>query len=99
MYIAVLDHMKEAMGETFIMSTGDTWSIEDMARHVQGLMLKHTGHEVTLHFASEPDRPLDIPVLQGSSAKARRLLGWEPEYTIAEAIEQAFIEWQEVIGG
>jgi UDP-glucose 4-epimerase len=36
-----------------------------------------------------PARPGDVPGVYTRSARARRLLGWEPAYTVAEGIEHA----------
>ena len=50
------------------------------------------------HFESEivwntiPKRPLDIAVLVGDYSKAKRILGWEPKFTLEEGLRNNLSE-------
>ena len=96
-YCAILGNRNGAVGEAFNICTGDSWTIGDMALKVAEYIAKKTGKRVEVEFSNTPDRPLDIPRLQGSNEKIRRVLGWQPLYTIGQAIEQAADEWLEVL--
>ena len=93
-YVAVVEHLSVANGQTFNICTGDSWSIRDMADYVAKSVGQRLGETVTVDFGQMPDRPLDIPVLQGSPSRAKAVLGWAPKYSIAEALDQAIGEWQ-----
>lgn len=95
-YVLMIEKGSVALnGETFVMASGDAWSIEEMAKFVVEIHERESGHAVALSFSETPDRPLDIPILQGDPLKAHRRLDWSTSYTIAGAIEEAYREWHE----
>lgn len=97
-YVAALAHREEAVGQMFNICTGGAVSIVEMAQLVANYVGRRLGLPVGVEFSKEPDRPLDIARLQGSNAKAKRLLGWTPQYTIEQALERAADEWIERLG-
>lgn len=88
---------KQAIGQAVNLCTGKAYSIADMANMVALIIGQRTGRSVKVSFDKEPDRPQDIQKLQGSYAKAKRLLGWAPKYSLLEGLEIAISEWQEVL--
>ena len=96
-YVAALEHPELAKGETFNVATGTAISIEEMAHRVAFHVERKMEKSVTVSFSRVPDRPLDIPVLHGSNEKIRRVLGWEPRYTIEQGLEMAVDEWLTVL--
>lgn len=98
LYLLAIENPARAKGETFNACTGEAWTIEEMANYVAEEIRISYGRDVKVSFAAEPDRPVDIPVLMGTNAKAEHLLGWEPAYTVATAIKQAIREWAERLG-
>ncbi len=69
-----------------------------MATFVANIVGQRLSRTVSVDFGQVPDRPLDIPVLQGSASRALALLGWESRYSIAEALDKAVEEWRQVLG-
>ena len=41
------------------------------------------------------DRPLDIPKLEGSYQRAKRILDWVPRTTLNDGIRMAVSEWRD----
>ena len=93
-YLAVVEHLAAARGQTFNLCTGDAWSISDMVQYVAKAVGQRQGRTVSVDFGQMSDRPLDIPILQGSASRAKDLLGWAPQYTIAQGLDKAIDEWQ-----
>lgn len=100
-YVAILDMLasnpQAVYGQTFNLCTGDAWSIGDMARYVGEQVSELCDMQVTVSFTEVPDRPLDIPILQGSAQRAQDVLGWRPAYTIRTGIQCAVREWAKVL--
>lgn len=96
-YIHAVDRWDKLVGETLNICTGNAWSIKEMAETVahytEGLLRK----PVQVDFYERPDRPLDIPRLQGNNIKARELLKWVPGYSFSTGIKKAVEEWAQVL--
>lgn len=111
-YVAALAHLDEAKGNAFNVCTGDSWTIEQMARKVAELVDReyprivpsgtapqfNTRGKVEVSFSAVPDRPLDIDTLWGNNEKAKVILGWKPEHTIESGLHLAVKEWAQVLG-
>ena len=69
-----------------------------MAEYVAKAVGHRLGKTVTVDFGQMPDRPLDIPILQGSASRAKAVLGWQPQYSIAQGLDKAMDEWQARLG-
>ncbi|WP_340101713.1 dTDP-glucose 4,6-dehydratase [Salinibaculum salinum] len=76
---------EEAVGEVINAGTGSDISINDLAKLIasEGTEIKHVEHH---HPQSE------VQKLLGSYEKANELLGWEPEVSLEEGVEQ-LREW------
>jgi UDP-glucose 4-epimerase len=76
---------EEAVGEVINAGTGSDISINDLAELIasDGTEIKHVEHH---HPQSE------VQKLLGSYEKANKLLGWEPEVSLEEGVEQ-LREW------
>ena len=96
-YLAVLENWDRAVGETFNVTTGQTWQIRQMAEAVARIVQSQTGRRVEVTFEERPDRPWDIPKLHGSSEKIQKALGWKPRYDLEAGLEQAVHEWRMVL--
>jgi len=71
--------------ENYVVGTGKTWSVEDCARIAfasQGLDWKDYV-EVDKKFL----RPAEVDYLRADSAKARKVLGWQPKTSFAEMMK------------
>jgi UDP-glucose 4-epimerase len=73
--------------EAFNVGNGNGFSVREVIEAVERI----TGRRVT--SATAPRRPGDPPALVGSSAKARRMLGWAPKYDTLHAIIETAWTW------
>jgi GDPmannose 4,6-dehydratase len=72
--------------DDFVIATGHSRSVRDFCAHAFGaLELDYQDH-----VAVDPEfyRPADVELLCGSAAKARRVLGWEPQESFGGMIEE-----------
>ena len=88
----------EINGEAMNIGRGEGVTIEEMVKMVAGIVKEDTGKEIGISWDMEPDRPHDIQTLICSNEKAKRLLGWEPLYTLEEGLRIAVREWKEILG-
>ena len=85
-HILALNHLESgADSDVFNLGNGNGISVKEMietARHVTGK---------TIQMIESPRRPGDPDSLVGSASKARKILGWRPQYTeIKDIIETAW---------
>ena len=80
-------------GETLNLSSGSTWTIKDMVMSVVRAAVRIENKVVDFEFSEVPDRPLDIPILQGNGQKALEMIGWEASTDLDSKIERAYDEW------
>ena len=68
--------LAHSMPEDYIIATGETHSVRDWCE----LAFAHVGLDYRDHVVSDPElwRPAESVPLVGDSAKAKRLLHWEP---------------------
>jgi len=75
-------------GELINLGCGEDVSIRDTAT----LILDLLGNPVKAEFGALPDRPTEIWTMRSDSTKARELLGWKPQHSLAEGLEKT-IHW------
>jgi dTDP-glucose 4,6-dehydratase len=88
--IAACADADDAEGEVINLGTGAEISIRDLAERIIELV----GRDVTLALDEERLRPPESEVerLVADTAKARRLLGWEPAVKLDEGLQRT-IDW------
>ena len=96
-YLHAVDRWDKLIGETINVCTGNSWSIKEMTEVVAHYTEELLKKPVLVDFLEQPDRPLDIPKLQGDNTKARELLKWVPEYSFSAGIKKAVEEWAQVL--
>lgn len=71
--------------DDFVLATGETHSVRDLCEAA----FSFVGLDYREHVVSEPGefRSSESALLVGNPAKARRLLGWEPEVSFRELVE------------
>jgi GDPmannose 4,6-dehydratase len=71
--------------EDFILATGQTHSVRDLCEAAFSCV----GLDYREHVVADPGdfRPSEAALLVGNPAKARRLLGWQPEVSFRELVE------------
>ena len=91
-YVKALGNTK-VVGETIQVCTGKGYSTEETAT----IIAKLTGYRGDIVWNATPKRPLDAPILVGDNSKARKLLGWEPKYTLEEGLKKTIEHWNKVL--
>ena len=79
----ILNHNK---ADDFIISTGETRSIRDLCK----IVFSKLGMNYEDHVKTNPKfiRPEELNYLCGDSSKARKVLGWKPEYSYDLLIDE-----------
>ena len=88
-YLACLDNPK-AKGEIINFCTGRSTSIEQLVDMISELC-EYKGKII---WNTIPARPLDIKDLVGDYSKAKRLLKWEPDFTLEKGLELTVNFWK-----
>lgn len=78
--------------DDFVVATGETRSVRELCERVfSRLNLDYQDYVVQdARFM----RPQELPYLKGDSSKVRRVLGWEPETTFNELIDEMVDHWK-----
>jgi GDPmannose 4,6-dehydratase len=83
--------------DDWVVATGETRSVREMCEYVfRKLDLDYKDYVV-----QNPKflRPEELPYLKGDSSRIRNILGWKPEYTFNETMDEMINHWMNVIGG
>jgi len=91
-YVKALGN-KRAIGEVIQVCTGKGYTLEETA----GIIAKLTNFKGQVIWNSTPKRPLDAQILIGDNSKARKLLGWEPKYTLEEGLKKTIESWRKAL--
>jgi UDP-glucose 4-epimerase len=75
-------------GQLFNLGCGEDVSIRD----VTTLVLDLLGNPVEAHFGALPERPTEIWEMRCDNTRAREILGWKPQHSLAEGLKKT-IEW------
>lgn len=78
--------------DDFVVSTGITWSVRDMCDYVfskLGMNYKDYVVQNTKYI-----RPEELPYLKGDCTKAKTILGWKPEYTFEQMMDEIICHWE-----
>jgi GDP-mannose 4,6-dehydratase len=88
-YLVCIENQK-AIGEIFNFCTGKGTSIEQLANLVANL----TSYNGEVHWNTIPERPADIEVLVGNYEKAKRVLDWNPKFTLEKGLKKTIEFWK-----
>lgn len=92
-WLYVDDHVKgylktlgneNAIGETIQLCTGKGYTTKETA----DIIARLTGFKGEIMWNATPKRPIDAKILVGDNAKAKKLLDWEPSYTLEEGLKK-----------
>jgi GDPmannose 4,6-dehydratase len=77
--------LQQETAEDFVISTGETHSVEDFCR----LAFDHVGLDYKDHVITDPRfvRPAEVDLLLGDSSLAREKLGWEPTVSFEQLVQ------------
>ena len=92
-YLKALGNPK-ALGETIQLCTGKGYTTKETAE----IIAKLTGFKGKIRWNSTPPRPLDAKILIGDNSKAKKILGWEPKYSLEEGLNELITYWRKFYG-
>ena len=77
---------QQPKGDDYVVATGVTTTIREMA----DIAFRHVGLNASDYIVQDPKllRPAEVDVLLGDPSKAKRVLGWEPEISLAGLISE-----------
>jgi len=81
---------EKAIGEIFNFCTGRGVSIAQLAELVKEV----TDFKGDVVWGTIPKRPLDITVLVGDYSKSKKLLSWEPKFTLETGLKLTMGFWE-----
>jgi GDP-mannose 4,6-dehydratase len=93
-YLTCLGNEK-AIGEVFNFCTGKAVSIKQLVQ----LIAELCGFRNEVVWDTIPSRPLDINVLVGDYSKAKKILNWEPKFTLEEGLRLTIDFWKKKLLG
>ncbi len=82
-----------AIGHAFNFCTGRGVTIAQLVKIIGEL----TGYKGEVFWNTIPKRPLDIDILIGDNSKAKKILDWEPKYSLEEGLNLCVEYWKEKI--
>ena len=85
---AILNHNKSG---DFVVATGKTHSIKDF--YVCVFQTLGISTDCIKHDARYT-RPEELDILRGDASKAHKTLGWEPEYSFLEMVDEMIEHWE-----
>ena len=76
--------LQQDRADDYVIATGRTTTVRQMCE----IAFAHCGLEIDDHLVIDPKlfRPAEVDVLLGDAAKARRVLGWEPQISLEAMI-------------
>ena len=83
--------------DDFVVATGETHSVREMC----DIVFKYLDMDYKEYVVQNPKflRPEELPYLRGDASKARKILGWEPEYTFERLMKEMVDHWMDVLQG
>jgi GDPmannose 4,6-dehydratase len=88
--------LQQDVSDDWVVATGETRSVREMCEYVfRKLDLDYKDYVVQ---NSKFLRPEELPYLKGDSSRIRNILGWKPEYTFNETMDEMINHWLNVFG-
>lgn len=77
--------LQQEKPDSYVVATGETHSV----KHLLELAFRHVGLDYREYVETDAEllRPAEVHHLRGDAAKARKILGWEPQITFPQLIE------------
>jgi nucleoside-diphosphate-sugar epimerase len=82
-------------GKVFNIGGGEEVAMRDLAQTILGLM----GNPITPEIGALPDRPTEIWHMRSDSTKARDALGYRPQRSLAEGLEETIAWYRSELDG
>lgn len=81
---------KKAIRQEIQLCTGKGYTTKETAEVIARLV----GYKGEITWNSTPPRPLDARILIGDYSKAKKLLGWEPHYSLEQGLRKTIDYWK-----
>jgi len=77
--------LQQEKPDSYVIATGETHSV----KHLLEIAFQHVGLDYRNYVETDAEllRPAEVHHLRGNSAKAQKVLGWQPQVSFAELIE------------
>jgi len=85
--------MQHTQPDDYVVATGEQRSVRDFCR----IVFEKVGlDDYSKYVVSSPryHRPYELVNLRGDSTKARRVLGWEPQYTFEQLVDEMIAHFE-----
>jgi len=92
--LAILAENPEALNTLYNVAFGERISLNELADTLKSLLSAHDPAIADLPILHGPERLGDVPHSQASIDKARRLLGYNPQYNVQDGLKEA-VAWYE----
>ncbi len=78
----------------WVVATGETRSVRDMCKYV--FIKLGLNYEDYIKINPKYLRPEELPYLRGDSSRIRQELGWKPEYTFENLMDEMIEHWAKI---
>jgi len=82
---AMWEILQQPKPEDYVISTGETHTIREFVKEAFDLV--GLNYEDYLVISDQYKRPAEVPALLGNSAKAKKILGWNPQVKFKELVK------------
>lgn len=81
--------------DDFVVTTGETHSVRDLVE----IVFRKLDLDFEKHVKQDKRymRPEELPYLRGDASKARSILGWEPQVSFEQLVDEMIQHWVSVI--
>lgn len=91
-HLAATTPSAKAFGQVFNTAVGERFDLNRMVQLIKTNLAEYDSKIVNVEVKYGPQRQGDIPHSLASIEKAKRLLGYQPDYTFEEGLKEA-LEW------
>ena len=78
--------LQQPKGDDYVVATGETHSVREFLEHAFGYV--DLNYQDCVEIDPRYFRPTEVDALCGDYSKAKRILGWEPEITFEELVQE-----------
>ncbi len=90
--LALTARKKEAVNEVYNTAVGDRTNLVELTQYLKEYLSEYDSEIKNVEVKHGPNRPGDIPHSLASVEKAKELLGYDPQYKIADGLKEA-VKW------
>jgi UDP-N-acetylglucosamine 4-epimerase len=91
-YLAIIAKDSEALNTVYNTAFGDRTTLNDLVNYLKKYLSSYDSSIRDIEVVHGPNRAGDVPHSLASIDKAKRLLGYNPQYSLADGLK-ASVEW------